>query len=283
MGRPSVRRLAACSPGRPSVRPRLAACSPGRPCARPLLAALWLVVARRFAEEAAAAAPNIVVVIGDDVGLGGVGWHAQRNRPANGSAPLIQTPRIDGLVASGLEIDRHYVYGCSPRARRFRAGASLCVAGQRRARAAQRGGRQRVCEIPTSMTGVASVLRASPRNTRRTAWKVGRRHGHAAAALGRGYTSWLGYFHHANDYYTEGLPLRLRATSTCASTGLRICGDPDNTPPRISRGAACTRRVFTNQTLSVSAHAAASRRPAAEQQPLFLVTRSTSATLRSKF
>ena len=112
--------------GRPSVRPRLAACSPGRPCARPRRA-LWLVVARRFAEEAAAAAPNIVVVLGDDVGWNGVGWHA-RNRPANGSAPLIQTPRIDGLVASGLEIDRHYVYKfCSPSRSAFQSGDFPCV------------------------------------------------------------------------------------------------------------------------------------------------------------
>ena len=261
------------------MRPRLAACSPGRPCARPLLAALWLVVARRFAEEAAAAAPNIVVVLGDDVGWNGVGWHAQRNRPANGSAPLIQTPRIDGLVASGLEIDRHYVYKfCSPSRSAFQSGRLPVHVNVANAAPELRNASDPVsgfAGIPTSMTGVASVLRNSPAKyaTHMTGkWDAGMatpQH----TPIGRGYTSWLGYFHHANDYYTEGLPLEATGNiNVCLNRFTDLWG-PGQHPAKDFQGRGVyEEEIFTNQTLGViHAHAAANRRPAAEQQPLFLV------------
>jgi arylsulfatase A-like enzyme len=54
---------------------------------------------------AAAEKPNILLVVADDLGWADVGWH--------GSA--IKTPHLDQLVASGVELDRHYVQPvCTP-------------------------------------------------------------------------------------------------------------------------------------------------------------------------
>lgn len=60
--------------------------------------------------------------------------------------------------------------------------------------------------IPRNMTTIASLLQARGYATYMSGkWDVGMatpRH----TPVGRGYNRSLGYFHHANDYYTEGLP-----------------------------------------------------------------------------
>lgn len=49
--------------------------------------------------------PNIVIIMADDMGWGDVGFH-------DGDVP---TPHLDGLTASGLELERFYVFpSCSP-------------------------------------------------------------------------------------------------------------------------------------------------------------------------
>lgn len=82
--------------------------------ARALLCLAWLAVA--FAEpgqhnvsEASdrpkARKPHIVIVLGDDSGWYNFGWHN----------PDMVTPVMDGLVKSGIQLDRHYTFCfCSP-------------------------------------------------------------------------------------------------------------------------------------------------------------------------
>jgi arylsulfatase A-like enzyme len=54
---------------------------------------------------ASAAAPNVLVVIADDLGWRDVGYHDSDTR----------TPHIDRLAKAGVRLDRHYVYPtCSP-------------------------------------------------------------------------------------------------------------------------------------------------------------------------
>ncbi len=56
-------------------------------------------------EQAAAARPNILLVVADDLGWADVGWHNSKFR----------TPQLDRLVREGVELDRHYVQPvCSP-------------------------------------------------------------------------------------------------------------------------------------------------------------------------
>src|SRR6187431_1490374 len=70
-----------------------------------MLRSLVVVVLALFASTCRAERPNILFIVADDLGWRDVGWH--------GGA--FQTPVLDGLVKSGVELDRHYVQPvCSP-------------------------------------------------------------------------------------------------------------------------------------------------------------------------
>ena len=56
-------------------------------------------------EQAAKSAPNVVLIVADDLGWNDVGYHGSE----------IRTPNIDQIAHSGVELDRFYVYpACSP-------------------------------------------------------------------------------------------------------------------------------------------------------------------------
>ena len=56
--------------------------------------------------------PHIAFILLDDYGWADAGWHRD---PAGISDADVRTPRMNELVAEGIELDRHYVYKyCSP-------------------------------------------------------------------------------------------------------------------------------------------------------------------------
>lgn len=66
---------------------------------------LGVVLAWRLADANAAERPNILIIIADDLGWNDVGYHGSH----------CSTPNIDRLVATGVELDQHYVQPvCSP-------------------------------------------------------------------------------------------------------------------------------------------------------------------------
>src|SRR5919106_1387129 len=72
--------------------------------------ALFLIVALNVhvtAASAASAKPNIVVIVGDDMGYADIGVHGCKDIP---------TPNIDALAAAGTRCTNGYVSGpyCSP-------------------------------------------------------------------------------------------------------------------------------------------------------------------------
>ena len=57
------------------------------------------------ADAATATPPNIVFILGDDVGFGDVGY----------ASPDVISPTIDALAAEGVKLGRHYTYmWCAP-------------------------------------------------------------------------------------------------------------------------------------------------------------------------
>jgi arylsulfatase A-like enzyme len=83
----------------------------------PLLLCILLVgvavAAAPSAERTAHSAPNILVLIADDLGWGDVGFHKGR----------IPTPQLDRLARDGLELQRFYTYPvCSPTRAAFLTG-----------------------------------------------------------------------------------------------------------------------------------------------------------------
>ena len=51
------------------------------------------------AEPQLTKSPHILFMLADDLGYANVGWHNKD----------VLTPRLDGLVANGLQLERHYV------------------------------------------------------------------------------------------------------------------------------------------------------------------------------
>jgi arylsulfatase A-like enzyme len=70
-----------------------------------LCLALSVAIARGEESRPAAAKPNILLIVADDLGWSDVGWHGG----------FSQTPVMDKLVKTGVELDQHYVQPvCTP-------------------------------------------------------------------------------------------------------------------------------------------------------------------------
>ena len=81
---------------------------------RVLLLSLALALASAHA-SLAAAKPNVIFILTDDLGYGDVGWTWQNRRDSLPSM-TIQTPNLDQLAAEGVELTQHYCAApvCAP-------------------------------------------------------------------------------------------------------------------------------------------------------------------------
>jgi len=153
-----------------------------------------------------ASRPHIIYILADDYGWADIGYHREAERSQTGEAD-VQTPSLDALAKTGIELDRHYVFKfCSPSRCAFQTGRNPIhvnvqnVAPECHNKDDPLGGFQ---GIPINMTGVASHLRGAGYRTHMVGkWDVGMATpGHHPRA--RGWESWLGYWHHSNDYWTH--------------------------------------------------------------------------------
>eukprot|EP00947_MAST-08B_sp_MAST-8B-sp1_P004791 g4791.t1 len=62
--------------------------------------------------------PHILMVLFDDYGWADAGWHRNYTAPGGAKVPAtdeVQTPHLNELVSSGIELNRNYIYKyCSP-------------------------------------------------------------------------------------------------------------------------------------------------------------------------
>lgn len=147
--------------------------------------------------------PHIIYMLVDDWGWADAGYHR-----GNTSDLDLQTPNIDLLrQKDALELNRFYTYKiCSPSRCAIQTGRNPIhvnvqnVLPEANNKRDAQGGWQ---GIPVNMTGIASVLRRAGYRTRAVGkWDVGMATP-AHHPRGRGYESWLGYWHHANGYWTH--------------------------------------------------------------------------------
>lgn len=140
--------------------------------------------------------PHVLLVVVDDMGWADVGYHRVESRSPT---PEVQTPTIDDLVASGVELNRHYVHmTCTPSRASLQTGrlpvhmiTKLC--GPCDAQGA----------IPRNVTGIARKLKSAGYATHQVGkWDVGMVTPHHTPQ-GRGYDSSLNYFGHGNWMWTE--------------------------------------------------------------------------------
>lgn len=193
--------------------------------------------------------PHIVAIIADDYGWANVGFH----QPDGGSREVV-TPNLDALARSGVELRRHYTYSlCSPSRSSFQSGRLPVHVNVANAEPTVRNPADPVggyAGIPVNMTGLGEKMRAGGYATAMTGkWDAGMatpRH----SPHGRGYDTWLGYFHHANDYWSERLPLRATGTiDVCANRFVDLW--EDGGPAASRNGTAYEEELFTAHTLDV--------------------------------
>lgn len=190
--------------------------------------------------------PHIVTILADDYGWANVGYHH--------ASKEVRTPSIDALVADGVELTRHYAYKfCSPSRSSFQTGRLPVHVNTHNAEPTVRNPQDPVggyAGIPVNMSTIASVMGSAGYATHMVGkWDAGMatwRH----TPRGRGYDSFFGYFHHANDYYTQRLPF--------TSTGtIDVCGNryvdlwKDDGPARSFNGTAYEEELFTHASLAV--------------------------------
>lgn len=140
-------------------------------------------------------APNIFVIMADDLGWGNVGFHNDGN-------PQIETPNMDSLVASGLELSRHYVSSLgTPSRSSFQSGrlpVHVTMSDTDGLIDASHG-------IPEGMTGIASKLASSPSaySTHLIGkWDCGFAT-YSQLPTRKGYSSFYGYLSKTVDYFKK--------------------------------------------------------------------------------
>ncbi len=161
------------------------------------------VLGSRAASGAAAPKPHILFILVDDLGYAELSYH---RREANDTTREVQTPSIDALVASGVQLERHYVHKfCSPTRCAIQSGRAPVHVNVINAAPSVHNPNDTVAgyaAMPRNMTGIAEVLRGAGYKTHFAGkWDVGMATPDHTPA-GRGYDSGLGYYHHSNDYWT---------------------------------------------------------------------------------
>jgi arylsulfatase B len=149
--------------------------------------------------------PHIVVLLADDFGHANIGYH----RPD--ASKEVATPNLDALAASGVKLERFYAYKiCSPSRCSLQTGRLPVHVNTVNLAPITHNAHDAVsgfAGIPVNMTTLATRMKSAGYKTVMTGkWDAGmatQRH----TPLGRGYDRFLGYFHHANDYWTQGVPV----------------------------------------------------------------------------
>lgn len=189
--------------------------------------------------------PHIVLVLVDDWGWNNAGYH----RPDD---PEVFTPNINKLVEAGIELDRHYTYHyCSPSRSSLQSGRLAVHVAYGHDDPLLVNPADPVSGyngIPRNMTGIAEKMRAAGYRTHMTGkWDAGMATWEHTP-MGRGYETFFGYYHHANDYWTQRL--------SDSDLEPDICGnlvDLWNTtgPARDRNGTAYVEEMFTENTLGI--------------------------------
>lgn len=137
-----------------------------------------------------------------DYGWAGAGWH---NSVLTGGQREVQTPHMDKLVATGIELNQHYTFKfCSPTRSSLQSGRNPIHVNVQNVNPDRHNPEDPVAgfsAIARNMTGMAVHMKAAGWRTAAVGkWDAG-----MATAdhtpLGRGYEQSLIYFHHANDYW----------------------------------------------------------------------------------
>ena len=145
--------------------------------------------------------PHIVFLLVDDWGWANVGYHR------SDSSPEVVTNNFDELVKEGLELDQHYTFNqCGPSRCSLLTGRLPIHVSDKNSEPQYYNPNDTVSGftgIPRNMTGIGEKMKLAGYATHQVGkWDAGMATPDHTPA-GRGFQTSLGYFHHANDYFTE--------------------------------------------------------------------------------
>jgi arylsulfatase I/J len=192
------------------------------------------------ASASAADKPHILFLLVDDWGWANVGYHREV------ATREVQTPNFDSLVKNGLELDQNYVfYFCSP-------SRSSLMTGRLPIHVNDNNGVNGYTPddpitgysgIPPKMTGIAEKLKIAGYETH----MVGKWHAGSVAfnqiPISKGFDSYFGYLHGANDYYNE-------TSGACNNTPIVDLWE-NNQPAWGLNGTDYEEAMFTERVLEV--------------------------------
>eukprot|EP00948_MAST-09A_sp_MAST-9A-sp1_P000767 g767.t1 len=147
--------------------------------------------------------PNIIHILADDLGWAELGAH--RSDAEKGD---VSTPNIDGVLKTeALELNRFYTHKiCSPSRCSIQSGRAPIHVNVENVDVTVYNPKDNVTGyqgMPLNFTGIATKLKGVGYETAFVGkWDVGMAT-ETHTPRGRGYDSFLGYFHHSNDYYTQ--------------------------------------------------------------------------------
>lgn len=149
------------------------------------------------------------MILADDFGWANAGWH----RPAGWKE--VQTPNMNDLVHTGIELNRTYAYKfCSPTRSTLQSGRLPVHCNRVNDAPTESNPADPVsgfAAIPRNMTGMATRMKQAGYSTHQVGkWDAGMAT-QDHTPQGRGYDTSFGYFHHANDYWRE-------TTGSCKTT-----------------------------------------------------------------
>ncbi len=136
--------------------------------------------------------PNIILIVVDDLGFGGLGCYGQR---------LIQTPHLDRMAQEGMRFEQHYAGSgvCAP-------SRAVLLTGKHAGHASVRGNTGGI-PLPEGEVTLATLLsQAGYACGGFGKWGLGDA-GTPGAPERQGFDVFFGYYHqiHAHDYFPEYL------------------------------------------------------------------------------
>ena len=145
--------------------------------------------------------PHIIFMLVDDWGWANVGYHRTHQTKE------VATINFDKLVKDGLELDQYYTFNqCGPSRCSFLTGRLPIHVNDKNMEPQYYNPDDPVSGftgIPRNMTGIGEKMKQAGYATHQVGkWDAGMATSDHTPT-GRGFDSSLGYFHHANDYYTE--------------------------------------------------------------------------------
>lgn len=206
------------------------------------------------AAAGAATKPPVLVLILDDWGWSAAGF---RRTPQDDPNHEWVTPNIDKLAQTGINLNRYYSYKiCSPSRSSFQSGRLAVHVNTENAAPEVRNKSDPVsgfAGIPRNMTGIAAKMTQAGYTSYMTGkWDAGMAT-QDHTPIGRGYEGgWLGYFHHANDYYTYGLPITATGNiNVCLNRFTDLWGPGDGPASSYAGHGTYEEEIFLNHSLTV--------------------------------